>query len=136
MEMAEIGRRLGVSYLLEGSVRRSGQRLRITAQLIEAATGAHLWAERYDRSLDDIFAVQDEVAQTIVAALVGRIEAARLQQSFRKPTVSLAAYDCLLRGLAHFEGDTEAPIEQALEMFERAVALDTRYAVAHSYRHR
>jgi len=76
--MAEIGRRLGVSYLLEGSVRRAGQRLRITAQLIEAATGAHLWAERYDRSLDDIFAVQDEVAQTIVATLFGRIEAAKL----------------------------------------------------------
>ena len=64
--IAEIGRRLGVSYLLEGSVRRAGDRMRITAQLIEAATGAHLWAERYDRSLDDIFAVQDEVAQMIV----------------------------------------------------------------------
>ena len=85
IEMAEIGRRLGVSYLLEGSVRRAGARVRITAQLIEAATGAHLWAERYDRSLDDIFAVQDEVAQTIVSTLVGRIEDARLQQSLRRP---------------------------------------------------
>ena len=94
--LAEIGRRLGVSYLLEGSVRRAGARVRITAQLIEAATGAHLWAERYDRSLDDIFAVQDEVAQTIVSTLVGRIEDARLQQSLRKPTTSLAAYDFLL----------------------------------------
>ena len=78
--LVDIGRQLGVSYLLEGSVRRAGSRLRITAQLIEAATGAHLWAERYDRSLDDIFAVQDEVAQTIVTTLVGRIEDARLQQ--------------------------------------------------------
>ena len=88
-------------------MRRAGERVRITAQLIEAATGAHLWAERYDRSLDDIFAVQDEVAQTIVSTLVGRIEDARLQQSLRKPTASLAAYDCLLRGLAHFRGDAD-----------------------------
>ena len=129
VEMAEIGRRLGVSYLLEGSIRRAGARIRITAQLIEAATGVHLWAERYDRSVDDIFAVQDEVAQTIVATLVGRIEDARLQESLRKPTTSLAAYDCFLRGLA---ADTD--YQQALEMFEKAVALDARYAVAHAYR--
>ncbi|PZV35854.1 adenylate class-3/4/guanylyl cyclase [Mesorhizobium kowhaii] len=133
IEMAEIGRRLGVSYLLEGSVRRAGARVRITAQLIEAATGAHLWAERYDRSLDDIFAVQDEVAQTIVSTLVGRIEDAMLQQSLRRPTTSLAAYDCLLRGLAHFRNDTETANQQAREMFEKAVALDERYAVARSY---
>ena len=130
VEMAEIGRRLGVSYLLEGSVRRAGARVRVTAQLIEAATGAHLWAERYDRSLDDIFTVQDEVAQTIVSTLVGRIEDARLQLSLRKPTTSLVAYDCFLRGMAHFNTANQ----QALEMFEKAVALDPRYAVAHSYR--
>ncbi|CDX27550.1 putative adenylate cyclase 3 [Mesorhizobium sp. ORS 3324] len=130
VEMAEIGRRLGVSYLLEGSVRRAGARVRVTAQLIEAATGAHLWAERYDRNLDDIFTVQDEVAQTIVSTLVGRIEDARLQLSLRKPTTSLVAYDCFLRGMAHFNTANQ----QALEMFEKAVALDPRYAVAHSYR--
>ena len=78
--------------------------------------------------------MQDEVAQTIVSTLVGRIEDARLQQSLRKPTTSLAAYDCLLRGLAHFRGDTETANQQALEMFEKAIALDPRYAVAHSYR--
>lgn len=133
IDLDEIGRRLGVAYLLEGSVRRAGARVRITAQLIEAATGAHLWAERYDRSLDDIFAAQDEVAQTIVATLVGRIEDVRLQQSLRKPTTSLAAYDCFLRGLAHFRSDTETADQQALEMFERAVALDPRYGLAHSY---
>ncbi|MER9626490.1 adenylate/guanylate cyclase domain-containing protein [Mesorhizobium sp. M0296] len=133
IEMAEIGRRLGVSYLLEGSVRRAGLRLRISAQLIEAATGAHLWAERYDRSLDDIFAVQEEVAQSIVSTLVGRIEDARLQQVLQRPTASLAAYDYLLRGIAHFGGDTKAAMQQALEMFEKAIALDARYAIAHSY---
>ena len=132
--MAEIGRRLGVSYLLEGSVRRAGDRIRITAQLIEAETGPHLWAERYDRSLDDIFAVQDEVAQTIVSTLVGRIEDARLRQVLRRPTDSLAAYDCFLRGIATFRGDTEMANQQALEMFEKAIGLDAGYAVAHSYR--
>ncbi|MGO4834916.1 tetratricopeptide repeat protein, partial [Rhizobiaceae sp. 2RAB30] len=128
--LAEIGRQLGVSYLVEGSVRRAGARVRITAQLIEAATGAHLWAERYDRGIDDVFTVQDEVAQTIVSTLVGRIEDARLQQSLRKPTTSLAAYDCLLRGMALLNSANQ----QALEMFEKAVALDPSYAVAHSYR--
>ena len=132
--IAEIGRQLGVAYLLEGSVRRAGPRVRITAQLIEASTSAHLWAERYDRSLDDIFAVQEEVAQTIVSTLVGRIEEARLRQSLPRPTTSLAAYDCLLRGLAYFRRDTESANQQAFEMFERAVVLDKRYAVAISYR--
>ena len=133
IEMVEIGRRLGVSYFLEGSVRRAGARVRITAQLIEVATGAHLWAERYDRSLDDIFAVQDEVAQTIVSTLVGRIEDARLQQSLRKPTTSLAAYDCFLRGLVHFRGYAPGDNEQALRMFKMAVELDPGYAIAHAY---
>jgi len=133
INLTEVGRKLGVSFILEGSVRRAGQRVRITAQLIEAATGAHLWAERYDRAIDDIFAVQDEVAQTIVSTLVKRIEDAKLEQSLRKPTTSLAAYDCLLRGLAHFRSDAEGANQLALEMFEKAVALDPRYAVAHAY---
>jgi tetratricopeptide (TPR) repeat protein len=133
IDIAEIGRKLGVSYILEGSIRRAGGRIRITAQLIEAATGAHLWAERYDRSLDDIFTVQDDVAQMIVSTLVGRIEESRLQQSLRKPTVSLAAYDCLLRGIAHYRGYADDDNQKAFTMFERAVALDPRYAVAHAY---
>jgi adenylate cyclase len=133
IELAEIGRKLGVSYLVEGSVRRAGERVRITAQLIEAVTSEHIWSERYDRSLEDIFAVQDEVARMIVSTLVGRIEEARLKQSFRKPTESLAAYDCVLRGMAHFRGYAEDDNHQACEMFERAVALDPQYALAHAY---
>lgn len=133
MDLAAIGRRLGVSYLLEGSVRRVGDRARITAQLIEAANGTHLWAERYDRSLDDIFAVQDEVAQMIVYALFGHIQEASLQRSARMPTANLTAYDCLLSGIAHFRGYGDEDNQRALEMFERAVALDARYALAHSY---
>ncbi len=133
IELAEIGRRLGVSYLLEGSVRRAGDRMRITAQLIEAATGAHLWAERYDRSLDDVFAVQDEVAQMIVAALFGRIQEVGFERSSRIPTASLTAYDCLLRGLAHFRAYAKDENQRACEMFEKAVVLDPRYALAHAY---
>jgi TolB-like protein/class 3 adenylate cyclase len=114
VDMAEIGRRLGVLYLLEGSVRRAGERVRITAQLIEASSGAHLWAERYDRRLDDVFTVQDEVARMIVSALVGRIEDIGLKRSARAPTDSLDAYDCLLRGLAYFRGygddDNRGPV--------------------------
>jgi adenylate cyclase len=132
-DIAEIGRRLGVSYLLEGSVRRARDRVRITAQLVEAATGAHLWAERYDRSLDDIFTVQDDVAQMIVGALFGRIQEAGFERSARMPTASLTAYDCLLRGLAYFRVYAEGANQRAREMFERAVTLDPRYALAHSY---
>lgn len=134
IELAEIGRRLGVSFILEGSVRRGGERLRITAQLVEAASGMHLWAEHYDRNLDDVFTVQDEVAQTIVATLVGRIEEARLQRSFRKPTESLPAYECVLRGLAHFRGYAEDDNQKAYDLFGRAVAIDPGYALAHAYR--
>jgi TolB-like protein/class 3 adenylate cyclase len=133
VEAAEIGRRLGVSYLLEGSIRRAGERVRITAQLIEATTGSHVWGERYDRSLDDIFAVQDELAQTIVATLFGRIEAAKLQQSLRKPTISLAAYDLMLRGLVHLRGYASDDNEKALRMFEMAAELDPGYAIAHAF---
>jgi TolB-like protein/class 3 adenylate cyclase/Tfp pilus assembly protein PilF len=133
IDVAEVGRKLGVSYLLEGTVRRVGNRVRITVQLIEAASGVHLWAERYDRDLDDIFAVQDELTQTIVSTLVGSIENAKLQQSFRKPTASLAAYDFLLRGIEHFRGYAADDNQQACRMFERAVALDPRSAPAHAY---
>jgi TolB-like protein/Flp pilus assembly protein TadD len=133
IDFAEIGRKLAVSYILEGSIRRDAGRVRITAQLIEAATSAHVWAERYDRSLDDIFAVQDEVAQVIVAALFGRIQEAGVERSSRMPTANLTAYDCLLRGLAHFRAYTEGENQRAREMFERSVALDPRYALAHSY---
>jgi adenylate cyclase len=107
--------------------------VRITAQLIEATSSAHLWAEHYDRSLDDIFAVQDEVAQMIVSALVGRIQEAGVERSSRMPTASLTAYDCLLRGLAHFRAYAEDENQRACEMFERAVAIDPRYGLAHSY---
>src|SRR4029453_1013294 len=92
IDISEIARRLGVQYVLEGSVRRGGNRVRITAQLIDATTGAHLWAERYDRELEDIFAVQDEVVRTVVATVAGRLEAAGAELAKRKPPESLIAY--------------------------------------------
>jgi TolB-like protein/class 3 adenylate cyclase len=133
LELAEIGQRLGVTYLVQGSVKRGGNRVRIAAQLVEAATGAHLWADRYDRQLDDLLAVQDEVAQMIASTLFGRIEDATLQQALRKQTDSAAAYDLVLRGLAHFRGYGEDDNQRACEMFERAAALDPHYALAHAY---
>jgi adenylate cyclase len=98
VQVTDVAHELGVQYVLEGSVRRGGNRVRITAQLIDAVSGKHLWAERYDRSLEDIFAVQDEVTQSIVAVLPARVEAAALERASRKTSNSLHAYDNLLRG--------------------------------------
>ena len=100
-DLQSIGKKLGVQYIVEGSVRRAGERVRINAQLVEAATGNHIWAERYDRLLDDIFAVQDEVTRTIVAVLPGRLEGDYAERARRKPTASMTAYDNLLRGHMH-----------------------------------
>ena len=132
-DAAEIGRRLGAGFLLEGSVRRVGERVRITAQLIDAATGARLWAERYDRTLEDVFAVQDEVAATIAATLAGRVQAVGIEQARRKPTADLAAYDCVLRGMEHLAGYGEEANARARAMFERAVGLDPGYALAKAF---
>jgi adenylate cyclase len=129
----ELGRRLGVRYLLEGSVRRAGSRVRVTAQLIDAASGDHLWAERYDRALDDIFAVQDEVVATIAATLAVRIRAAGLERAKRQPTDDLAAYDCVLRGRERLAGYGPEANAAARELFARAVALDPDYALAHAF---
>jgi TolB-like protein len=133
IDHAEIGQRLGVSYLVQGTVRRGGDRIRISAQLIEAKTGAHLWANRYDRRLDDVLTVQDEVAQTIAATLFGRIEDARLQIALRQQTDNPAAYDLVLRGFAYFRGYGDDDNRRACEMFEKAVELDPQYALAHAY---
>jgi adenylate cyclase len=133
VDAVEVGRRLGVRFLLEGSVRKAGERVRITAQLIDAATGTHLWAERYDRTLEDIFAVQDEVVATIAATLAGRIELAGTERAKRKPPQDLLAYDCLLRGMEHLAGYGEDANAKARAMFERAAGLDPGYALARAY---
>jgi TolB-like protein len=128
--LAQVARDLGVNYVLEGSARKSGERLRVTAQLIDARTGSHIWAERYDRDAGDIFAVQDELVATIVATLEGRMTAAAAQLTGRKPTASWSAYDCLLRGreLANLGKEKDA-----VPLFSRAAAIDPNFAQAHAW---
>jgi adenylate cyclase len=133
ISIAEVARRLGVQYVVEGSVRRVGNRVRITAQLIDAANGTHLWAERYDRELEEIFAVQDEVVRTVVATVAGRVEVAGAQFAKRKPPESLVAYDYVLRGLEQLNLEGEDHNSEALRLFEKAVELDPQYAVGHAY---
>jgi TolB-like protein/Flp pilus assembly protein TadD len=124
VDIAEVGRKLGVRYVLEGSVRRAGKRIRITAQLIEAANGSHIWAERYDRDLEDLFAVQDEVTDQIVWALAGRVGMAEMDRSKRKRNEHLDAYDLLLRGIEAFNRFTRKDNADAVRHFQAAVKLD------------
>ena len=132
IDIAEVGSKLGVRYVVEGSVRKAGNRVRITAQLIEAVTGSHVWAERYDRDLEDIFAVQDEVTRSISAAVPGHLESDIVKASRRKPTESLDAYDHFLRGKELFNGWRDDDLPQAIAEFERAVELDPTFARAHA----
>jgi TolB-like protein len=132
VKIAEVGRELGVKYVLEGSVRKANGRIRITAQLVDAATEGHLWAERYDRELKDIFALQDEVAQKIVAALAVRLTEDEQERLVRRGTDSLEAYDYTLRGSDYFLSFTKEANDKARKMFEKAIALDPEYALAHS----
>ena len=119
--------------MLEGSVRKAGNRVRITAQLINTLTGAHLWAERYDRELEDIFTVQDEVVRTVVATVAGRLEATGAEIAKRKPPESLVAYDYVLRGLEQLNLEGDEHNSEALRLFQKAVELDPQYAVGHAY---
>ncbi len=124
----QIGRELGVRYLLEGSVRKAGNRIRITGQLVDAETGHHIWADRYDRELDDIFAVQDELTRSIVGAMAVRIEDTSLELAERKPPDNMAAYDFWLRGKRAFERHTDEGTDEALVWFEKAIEADPYYA--------
>src|SRR5262249_30988812 len=121
-KVQDVGRELGAHYVVEGSVRRSGDRIRVTAQLVDANSGVHLWAERYDRKIDDIFSVQDEIVAAIVAMIPGRIEYARVERAFRTPVGSLAAYDYVLRGYKHLKLYRHRDISAARSAFEHAVA--------------
>jgi len=127
VDMRRIGQELAADYLVEGSLRKAGNQLRITAQLIEAATGSHLWAERYDRELRDVFAIQDEIAQKVAGTLVGQISRTGYERARRKPTSSWAAYDCLLHAQSVQWGGVAA-----IPLFERALELDPALAQAHA----
>ena len=131
-KVQDIGHELGVGYVVEGSVRKAGNRVRITAQLIDAATGNHIWAERYDRELDDIFAVQDEVASMIVSTLAGHLEKIDRGRAARKNSQDLVAYDCLLLGDQCLHQGSQDDILRARQMFRRAIDLEPDSARAHT----
>jgi len=132
VDVRQVGRELGVRYVLEGSVRRSANRVRITGQLVDTTIGAHIWADRFDAALDDIFDLQDQMSAIIVGAIAPKLEHAEIERARRKPTDSLDAYDYYLRGMASFhQGDRKA-IAQALELFKRAIQLDPGFASAYA----
>ena len=132
LEIGDIGRRLGVQYLVEGSIRNSAGRVRITAQLIEVATASHIWADRYDRELEDIFAVQDEVVRTITATLVGKVGLAHRNRAQSKLPSNMHAYDWFVQGRELYSTTTLDDNSKAIVMFEKAVALDPGFAAAYS----
>jgi tetratricopeptide (TPR) repeat protein len=129
-DLRQVGRELGVRYVLEGSVRKSGNRVRITGQLIDTATGAHIWADRFDGVLDDIFELQDEVASRVAGAIEPKLRQSEIERATRKPTERLEAYDLYLRALAQHHKWTEEGMHEAVVQLERAIALDPTYAPA------
>jgi len=126
-----VGRELGVRYVLEGSVRKANNRVRITGQLVDATTGAHVWANRFDGALDDIFDLQDQVTASVVGAIEPRLQQAEIERAGRKPTESLDAYDYFLRGMASFHLFTRDSLLEARRLFQRATELDANYASAY-----
>jgi uncharacterized protein (DUF924 family)/TolB-like protein/class 3 adenylate cyclase/Flp pilus assembly protein TadD len=131
LDLREVARALDVRFLVEGSVRRLGDRVRITAQLIDTLSGSHVWAEKYDRDARDIFAVQDEVVRTFVGTLAGRVQSTDAERAGRKPPSSLAAYECVLKGNALPWVDPDARAE-ATRLFRQAITLDPTYGRAHA----
>jgi adenylate cyclase len=131
VDIKQVGRELGVRYILEGSVRKAAGRVRITAQLIEAEGGTHIWADRYDRATDDIFAVQDEITLRTVAAIEPSLRQAEIDRVKRKRPENLDAYDLVLRAKAAADSGMPAGASEAMPLLERALALDPGYALAH-----
>jgi TolB-like protein len=134
VDIRQVGRELGARYVLEGSVRRGGDRIRISAQLIDAVTGAHRWAERYDRELTDSFAVQDEMVRTIVAILAAQVKRAETERALLKPPAAWEAYDYYLRGVEafflHQKKYTKALLYDARRLLQQSLAIDPDYARA------
>ena len=134
VKVQEVAREFGVDYVLEGSVRKAGDRIRVTVQLIDAATDLHIWAERYDRKLEDIFAIQDEMTCAIVATLPGRVEAATHDRAKRKQTGNMAAYECVLTAKVLHHRSIREDNAEAQRLLDRALALDPNYAHAHAWK--
>src|SRR5882762_10227214 len=132
-DVKQVGRELGVRYVLEGSVRKLGNRVRITGQLIDTASATHVWAERYDRALDDIFALQDELTISVIGAIEPTLRQAEIERAKRKRPDSLDAYDLYLRALPLVFTAMPEFSDQALPLLQQAVAIEPDYAVAHAY---
>ncbi len=129
----EIARELGAQFIVRGTVRRAGSRVRLGVQLLDAASGKHVWAQRFDRDLEDVFALQDEITETVVSTLAGQVEAARLARARRTQTEQLDAYEFVLRGKDHHHRLTPDDCDTAIEMFERAIERDADYALAYAW---
>ena len=132
VDVTQVGRELGVRYVLEGSVRRSGNRVRITAQLIEAETGNHVWAERYDRDLSDVFALQDEITERVIGTIEPELYAAENIRTQRKPPESLDAWECVIRALSALTQMTRESTAEAERLCRQAIAIAPNYGQAHS----
>ena len=133
VDITQVARELGVRYVVEGSVRKAGNRVRITAQLIDATSGNHLWANRFDGSLDDVFDLQDQITEQIVVAVEPEIQARERERAQRKPPESLDAWELLQRGLSHLYRFNKTDRTEAIRLFREAVALDPEFAAAHAH---
>jgi adenylate cyclase len=133
IDVRQVGRELGVRYVLEGSVRRAGNRVRITGQLVEASSGNHLWADRFDGDLQEIFDLQDHVTARVANAIAPKVEQAEIRRAGHKPTENLDAYDYFLRGLGPYYTLELEPTEEAFRCFNEAIRLDPNFALAHAY---
>jgi TolB-like protein len=131
VDVRQVARELGVRFVVEGSVRKASTHVRVTVQLVEAATGNHLWAEKFDRELQDIFAVQDEITQSIVASIAGRVEEADRRRALRKGAADLTAYDLLLRGKHCLAQGSQQHVLEARAILERSLELDPEYGEAY-----
>ena len=132
VDVREVSKDLGAQYVVEGSVRRSGERIRVTAQLIDASAGMHAWAEKFDRNLEDVFAVQDEITHQIAGALGVQLERALLERARRKPTEAMEAYDLVLQATSYYRSNDREDHATARDLLERAVSLDPRYSRAYT----
>ena len=131
LKPGDLKRDLGVRYALQGSVRRDGERVRVTATLSDALTGVQLWADRYDGEVKDVFAVQDDITQKVVGTLAVKLTDIERQRSLAKPPENLQAYDYAQRGWNHFRGGARSDVREARKLFEQAIALDPKYAYAY-----
>src|SRR5215470_16618019 len=133
VDVKQAGRELGVRYVLEGSVRKAASRVRVTGQVIEAETGRHVWADRYDRTLDDVFAIQDELTMSVVAAIEPSLRQAEIERVKRKRPDNLDAYDLVLRAIPHVYPAMPDGAAKALPLLERALEMEPDYALAHGF---